>query len=111
MGASRPKRKAKSAGRPPDKEKYLPRDAEPGERELLLGWGSYMQGRYANSKRVGCPDKAVLQQMAKDSSSFRDQAVIDHASHCAPCSNELQKLIHKARKRRPAANGKISKRR
>lgn len=81
----------------------MPADLGPGEAQLLLGWGQFIQTRYANPDRVGCPCDEVLQRMASDAKNFHDRQVIDHAARCAPCSNTLQKLIYAARQQRKPA--------
>jgi hypothetical protein len=75
----------------------LPSDLEEGEAELLEGWGVYLENRFPNPDRIGCPGTAVLKEMATDPKNFHDRQAIDHISRCSPCSDELRTLLRAAR--------------
>jgi|ERR1700694_1689726 len=83
-----------------DAAKYLPNDMDPGEAELLLAWGSYLEERYPNPDRIDCPGTELLKKIAGAPKDFHDRKVLDHVARCAPCANEMRELLFAAR--RPA---------
>ena|SRR5579863_3630175 len=70
----------------------LPSDLEPGEAELLRGWGEYLEHRYPNPDRIGCPTIEVLERLARERSLFQDRRTLDHVARCAPCSKQVREL-------------------
>lgn len=62
--------------------------------ELLAASEKVLQEDHPNPNREGCPDRAVLEQLAgctKDESPF-DPAVLRHIAECFPCFSELRRL-------------------
>jgi hypothetical protein len=78
---------------PTEERKHLPPDLDPGEAELLEGWGKHLEHRFPNPDRIGCPGARVLKGIARDSKNFHNRKILDHIARCAPCSNELLQLL------------------
>jgi hypothetical protein len=75
----------------------LPDDVEPGEAELLLAWGRYVEKRFPNPDRIGCPGTKLLKKIAGAPGNFHDRPILDHIARCAPCANEMRKLLYAAK--------------
>lgn len=80
-----------------DETKYLPEDLEPGEKELLLAWGDFIEEHFPNPQRKDCPGDLVLKKIATAPKKFHDRNVLDHIARCAPCSKEMRELLYRAK--------------
>jgi hypothetical protein len=62
--------------------------------KLLAASEQALRDDHPNPNREGCPERAVLEQLADfstDDSPF-DPAVLQHIAECFPCFNELRQL-------------------
>jgi hypothetical protein len=62
-----------------------------GERELIEAFERLVREDYPNPKRIGCPNKGTLRQLAALSTP-KLQVLFDHIARCAPCLKDYDRL-------------------
>jgi len=74
-----------------DESQSEPEDLNPEDPKVLRALGHFLEDRYPNPDRVGCPGTEVLKHLATAPFNV-DPRVLNHIGRCAPCARELQEL-------------------
>ncbi len=59
---------------------------------LIAAFDRAVHEDHANPERVGCPGRAVLTMLAKESATLSSDCILEHIRNCAACLDELKEL-------------------
>jgi hypothetical protein len=68
------------------------------EEKLLAAGRNHFAKDFPNPKRIGCPSRKKLQQLA-DNPTRGDESVLNHVSFCSPCYREFSGFLQSLRKK------------
>ena len=59
---------------------------------LIAALDRLVHAEYPNPERVGCPGRAALTRLARESEACESDSFLDHIRNCAACLDELKDL-------------------
>lgn len=59
---------------------------------LIAAFARHLQEEHPNPRRIGCPGRAALTQLATKTDTLDPTPLLEHIRRCAPCLAELRDL-------------------